>query len=41
MYVALDPAISGRTLLISLSHKSDKSLKPKFIFMALVCGCRL
>ena len=39
--MTLDPAIAGRTLSISLSRKSDKSLKPKFIFMALVCGCRL
>jgi hypothetical protein len=32
----LDPAIAGRTLSISLSRKSDKSLKPKFTFVALV-----
>lgn len=39
--MTLDPAIAGRTFSISLSRKLDKSLKPKFTFMALVCGCRL
>jgi hypothetical protein len=39
--MTLDPAIAGRTLSISLSRKSDKSLKSKLTFMALVCGCRL
>jgi hypothetical protein len=34
--MTLDPAIAGRTLSISLGCKSDKSLKLKFIFMALV-----
>ncbi len=39
--MTLDPAIAGRTFSISLSRKIDKSLQPKFTFMALVCGCRL